>query len=108
MLYLFVKITITGSRTITKAPERQGWRRGGRWLPVTELRPDYAKHGKAAPHVRNAELVRRADMVLACWDGQSKGTASTLRKARAMKKPTRIVLAEKPKPPEPPKQTAMW
>ncbi|UYZ58052.1 DUF2493 domain-containing protein [Hymenobacter latericus] len=54
-------------------------------VPLTELRPDYAAHGPtAAPHVRNAEIVRRADLVLVVWDGRSKGTLSALRAARRL------------------------
>jgi len=48
---------------------------------LTELRPDYAAHGAGAPHVRNAEIVRRADLVLVVWDGVSKGTLSAARAA---------------------------
>ncbi|WP_019946740.1 SLOG family protein [Hymenobacter aerophilus] len=50
-------------------------------VPLLELRPDYANHGPAAPHVRNAEIVRGADLVLVCWDGQSRGTLSAARAA---------------------------
>lgn len=44
--------------------------------------PDYKTHGKAAPHVRNDEMLARADMVLAFWNGKSRGTASVIKKAR--------------------------
>jgi predicted Rossmann fold nucleotide-binding protein DprA/Smf involved in DNA uptake len=50
-------------------------------VPLTELRPDYAAHGAGATHVRNAEIVRRADLVLIVWDGVSKGTLSSARAA---------------------------
>ena len=54
-------------------------------VALTELRPDYAAHGPtAAPHVRNAEIVRRAGMVLVVWDGRSKGTLSALRATRRL------------------------
>ena len=54
-------------------------------VPLLELRPDYAAHGPtAATHVRNAEIVRRATLVLVVWDGKSKGTLSTLRAARRL------------------------
>ena len=54
-------------------------------VPLLELRPDYATHGPtAAPHVRNAEIVRQAALVLVVWDGRSKGTLSTLRAARRL------------------------
>lgn len=60
------------------------WARANR-VPLVELRPDYAAHGPtAAPHVRNAEIVRRASLVLVVWDGQSKGTLSTLKAARRL------------------------
>ncbi|NVO84472.1 SLOG family protein [Hymenobacter terrestris] len=50
-------------------------------VACTELRPDYATHGPAAPHVRNAEIVRRASLVLVCWDGHSRGTLGAARAA---------------------------
>lgn len=54
-------------------------------VPLTELRPDYTAHGPtAAPHVRNAEIVRRAVLVLVVWDGHSKGTLSALKAARRL------------------------
>ena len=54
-------------------------------VSLTELRPDYATHGPtAAPHVRNAEIVRRASLVLVVWDGRSKGTLSALKAARRL------------------------
>ena len=60
------------------------WARTQR-VPLTELRPDYTTHGPtAAPHVRNAEIVCRADLVLVVWDGRSKGTLSALRAARRL------------------------
>lgn len=50
-------------------------------VPLTELLPDYARYGAAAPHVRNAEIVRRAGLVLLAWDGASKGTLNAARTA---------------------------
>ncbi|GGG35687.1 hypothetical protein GCM10011378_09930 [Hymenobacter glacieicola] len=50
-------------------------------VPLVELRPDYAAHGTGAPHVRNAEIVHRAGLVLVCWDGVSRGTLSAARAA---------------------------
>ena len=61
-------------------------------VPLLELRPDYAAHGRqAAPHVRNAEIVRRAARVLVVWDGQSKGTLSTLKAARRLGRPVELL-----------------
>ncbi|SDY30158.1 SLOG family protein [Hymenobacter psychrophilus] len=61
-------------------------------VPLLELRPDYAAHGPtAAPHVRNAEIVRRATLVLVVWDGRSKGTLSALRAARRLGRPCELL-----------------
>jgi predicted Rossmann fold nucleotide-binding protein DprA/Smf involved in DNA uptake len=50
-------------------------------VPLRVLRPDYRAHGPAAPHVRNAEIVAAADVVLVVWDGKSRGTLSATRAA---------------------------
>ncbi|NVO30259.1 DUF2493 domain-containing protein [Hymenobacter sp. P5342] len=50
-------------------------------VPLTEYRPDYAAHGRAAPLVRNGLLVAAAGLVLVCWDGVSTGTLDSARKA---------------------------
>ncbi len=39
---------------------------------------DWAKYGRAAGPMRNREMVKQADGVIAFWDGKSKGTASLL------------------------------
>ena len=67
------------------------WARAQR-VPLVEMRPDYATHGPtAAPHVRNAAIVRRADLVLVVWDGRSKGTLSALRAARRLGRPVELL-----------------
>ncbi len=60
-------------------------------VPLLELRPDYAAHGAGAPHVRNAEIVRRAGRVLLVWDGRSKGTLSTYKAARRLGRPCELL-----------------
>ena len=57
-----------------------GWARANA-VDLAELRPDYRAHGAGAPHVRNAELVSRAGLVLVVWDGVSRGTLSAARAA---------------------------
>ncbi len=59
------------------------------------IRPDYERHGKAAPLVRNKRIVNLADMVIAFWDGSSSGTAFTIKYARKMKKPLKIMKMSK-------------
>ncbi len=38
------------------------------------LRPDYERYwGHVAPLIRNDEIVRRADVMVLCWDGRQNG-----------------------------------
>lgn len=47
-------------------------------LALVEIRPDYAKNGRGATFIRNREIVDNADMVVAFWNGTSKGTKYTI------------------------------
>lgn len=47
-------------------------------LALVEIRPDYAKNGRGATFIRNREIVDNADMVVAFWNGTSKGTRYTI------------------------------
>ncbi len=59
---------------------------GKRWaeyhsIPVKVFPADWLKHGEAAGPIRNAEMVKNADTLIAFWDGRSKGTANIIRLA---------------------------
>lgn len=41
---------------------------------VAKFPADWDKHGKAAGYVRNKEMAEYADMLIAFWDGESRGT----------------------------------
>lgn len=74
--------------------EDTGCMRGQTMYPsikLTEFLPDWEKHGKRAGFLRNEDIVKTADMVLAFWDGQSKGTGNSLSVAKRLKKPTLII-----------------
>ena len=43
-------------------------------LKLTVIRPDYEKYGRSAPIKRNVQIIEYADLVIAFWDGQSRGT----------------------------------
>lgn len=60
-------------------------------IPLLEYKPDWEKHGKAAGMIRNKDIINEADVVLAFWDGVSKGTANSLGLAKRSKKPTMII-----------------
>jgi len=55
-------------------------------IKYKEFLPDYREHGDYAPLKRNDEIVEYSDMVLAIWDGFSKGTRYTIQKALELRK----------------------
>lgn len=61
-------------------------------IPLTVILPNWNKFGKSAGFVRNKEIVERAEIVIAFWDGYSKGTEHSINVARAMKKVVHIIL----------------
>jgi len=40
--------------------------------------PDWEKHGKPAAFIRNKNIVDDSDIILAFWDGESRGTKNTI------------------------------
>ena len=43
-------------------------------IKLTEFLPEYDKYGRSAPLKRNITITEYADLVLAFWDGKSRGT----------------------------------
>ena len=60
-------------------------------IPLTEILPEYNKYGRAAPRVRNKQIVEYADEVIAFWDGVSRGTLSVINYCKKLNKPCRVV-----------------
>lgn len=63
-------------------------------MKLTEFLPQYDTYGKAAPVLRNKEIVKYADLVLVFWDGRSNGSRSVIEFAKSIGKPCRIILCE--------------
>jgi len=61
-------------------------------LLLKEFLPDYKKYGRSAAFIRNDEIVGYAHIVLAFWDGKSRGTADTVLKCYRANKPVEIYL----------------
>ena len=52
---------------------------------------DWGKHGKKAGFIRNVDIIKNSDGVIAFWDGKSKGTAHSLSLTKKSKLPTKII-----------------
>lgn len=44
--------------------------------------PDWEKYGKKAGFLRNSDIINESELVIAFWDGFSKGTLDSLKKAK--------------------------
>ena len=53
-------------------------------IKLTEFLPDYKRYGRAAPLKRNLQIIEYSDIVLAFWDGKSKGTKYVIDNCRKM------------------------
>ena len=63
-------------------------------IPLREFLPEYERYGMAAPLRRNLALLAEADLVLAFWDGRSRGTAFVIRECRRRGVPHRVIREE--------------
>lgn len=77
-----------GAAGADRLAERYAAERG---IELIVLRPDWSTHGKSAGIMRNTDIVDRSDFVFAFWDGQSRGTADTINKAKSRGKPVVVV-----------------
>ena len=63
-------------------------------IKLTVFLPQYERYGRAAPIVRNIEIVDYADKIITFWNGSSKGTLSVIKYAKKTGKPCEIILCE--------------
>lgn len=104
-----MKVIVAGSRNITDknvvgdAMQNSGWdievseivHGGARgvdslaefwaWLFKIKCKifyPDWDKYGKAAGPIRNREMAKYADALVAIWDGKSRGTKNMIEEAK--------------------------
>ncbi len=59
------------------------------------VRPNYKKYGKAAPLLRNEQMVDIADLIIVIWDCKSRGTKHSIKYAEKKGKPTKVVIVDK-------------
>jgi hypothetical protein len=113
-----MKIVIAGSRNINDydllltAVEKSGFditsvisgtasgadRLGERYAEENNItlirRPaDWKKHGKAAGHIRNAQMADEADAAIILWDGYSNGTKGMIREMAKRNKPCKVTIS---------------
>ena len=65
-------------------------------IKLTQFLPDYPRYGRAAPLLRNRQIVDYADLVLTFWDGTSNGTRFVIEYCKKTNTPLRIFVLKKP------------
>ncbi len=60
-------------------------------IKCTVFKPNWELYGIAAGFLRNQQIVDACDILVAFWDGKSKGTKDSINKAKKAKKPTLVV-----------------
>ncbi len=76
-----------GACGVDAAAREYALRRG---LKLTEFLPEYSRYGRCAPLKRNLQIIERADLVLAFWDGTSKGTKNVIETCRKQGVPVTV------------------
>ena len=55
-------------------------------ITVTSFPADWGKYGKAAGPIRNKEMAKYADSLIAIWDGSSRGTKNMINEMNKLNK----------------------
>lgn len=53
-------------------------------IKLTEFLPEYSRYGRGAPLKRNLQIISHSDLVIAFWDGQSKGTKNVIENCKKL------------------------
>ena len=62
-----------------------------RGLTIERHPADWNQYGRSAGMIRNREMAKAADSLIAFWDGKSKGTANMIRMAEKMGLTVKVV-----------------
>ena len=69
-------------------------------FPAAWHNPDTGEYDKGAGFRRNRKIIEQCDVVIAFWDGKSRGTANSIEIAKELGKIVRIISFSEPKPKE--------
>ena len=53
-------------------------------FPIKQFPANWDEFGKAAGHIRNKEMAKYSDALIAFWDGESRGTANMIEEAEKL------------------------
>ena len=63
-------------------------------IKLTEFLPDYKRYSKGAPLKRNIEIIEYSDLVIALWNGKSRGTKYVIEQCKKRGKEVKVYTFE--------------
>lgn len=63
-------------------------------IKLMEFLPEYTKYGRSAPLKRNITIIEYSDIVLAFWDGKSRGTKFVIDNCRKLGVEVRVYIID--------------
>lgn len=63
-------------------------------IKLTEFLPEYTRFGRNAPLKRNITIIEYSDIVLAFWDGKSRGTKFVIDNCRRLGVEVRVYIMD--------------
>ena len=63
-------------------------------IKLTEFLPEYDQYGRSAPLRRNITIIEYADLVLAFWDGSSRGTKYVIDNCKRLGIPVKVFVPQ--------------
>ena len=81
-----------GARGVDACAREYALRHG---LKLTEYLPEYSRYGRGAPLKRDITIIINADLVLAFWDGRSRGTKYVIDSCKKRNIPIKIYVIGK-------------
>ncbi|MBR4282426.1 MAG: hypothetical protein IKT35_01795 [Clostridia bacterium] len=81
------EIVSGGAKGIDQCAKRYAINNG---IKLTEFLPKYELYGRIAPLKRNIEIINYSDIVIAFWDGKSRGTKFVIDNCKKMNKDVRV------------------
>ena len=63
-------------------------------IKLMEFLPEYTKYGRSAPLKRNITIIEYSDIVIAFWDGKSRGTKFVIDNCRKLGVEVRVYIID--------------
>lgn len=79
-LYFITEIITGGSRGVDALAEK--WANKKR-IPIHVCQAEWEKYGRKAGPIRNEQMAKKADALIAIWDGESHGTKNMIDTAKS-------------------------